>query len=326
MNRRDFTRYGLSCAGLGLMARSHAQDRYPARPVSLVVPFPPGGASDLFARVLSRKLSESLGQPFVVDNRAGATGIIGSTLVRHAKADGYTLLIASNSSQIITPLLKTKPPYDGLNDFDPIMMLGSYPLALQVKPSLPVRSVRELIELAKRQPGKLNFGSIGEGSVTHLAAELFKRQAGVDIVHVPYKGSSALSTALIAGEIDMIFDSAGAGKASIEAKRVVALAVTGDRRSTLLPQVPSLAEAGVPGVDAKVWIGMFGPKGLPGGVVQVYQRELGRLLRQDSEVRRVFADNGTDVVASSTTDFAEAMRRETPLWRTLIGELHLAGN
>lgn len=158
---------------------------YPNRPVTLVVPFPPGGASDIFARVLGQKLAAQLGQPFVVENRPGATGLIGTQYAARAKNDGYTLLVASNSSQIIAPLLKAAPPFDSIKDFEPITMLGRYPFALDVNPKVPAKNVQELIALAKKEPGKLNFGSIGDGSGTHLVAEMFKKRAGIDITHIP---------------------------------------------------------------------------------------------------------------------------------------------
>lgn len=296
----------------------------PSGPISLVVPFPPGGASDVFARVIGRKLADSLGQPFIVDNRAGATGLIGTGLVKRAKPDGATLLVASNSSQIIAPLMKATPPYDGAQDFEAVTLFGSYPLALQVHAATSHRTVQDLVAAARRQPGKLNFGSIGEGSVTHLAGELFKRKAGIEAVHVPYKGSSALTTAMIAGEIDFLFDSGGAAKPFIDAGRVRALAVTGKSRSPVLPDVPSLAESGIAGVDVRVWIGMFAPKGTPQDLVSMVAQAVRRLLQQDVDVRRAFADNGTEIVASTPEAFAEVLRQEKATWQTLIESLKLA--
>jgi tripartite-type tricarboxylate transporter receptor subunit TctC len=324
MDRRDLLKHCAAAAALtSPWALASAQSRYPGKAVTIVVPFPAGGASDVFSRVLGRKLSVALKQPFIVDNRVGATGLIGTGYLQRAKPDGYTLMIASNSSQVIAPLLRAHPPYDPVNDFEAVSMLGSYPLALQVNPGVAARSVQELVALAKKQPGKLNFGSIGEGSVTHFAGEVFKRKAGVDIVHVPYKGSAALSTALIGGEIDMMFDSIGAGKSFIDAGRVRALAVTGNKRAQLLPNVPSLAESGVPGVDVRVWIGMFAPKGTPRDVIALYERELRQLLTQDADVRRAFADNGTEIVGNTSAEFVDILRGEKTTWQQLITELKL---
>lgn len=286
---------GAALAGMATLAPPHASAQaateFPNRPVTLVVPFPPGGASDIFARILGQKLSAQLGQPFVVENRAGATGLIGTQYVARAKPDGYTVLVSSNSSHVIAPLLKTKAPFDSVNDFEPIVMLGRYPFALDVNPNVPAKNVHELIALAKKSPGKLNFGSIGEGSGTHLVAEMFKQRTGIEITHIPYKGTAALGNALVAGEIDIQFDSVGAAKPLVDSGRVRALAVTGSKRSPLLPNVPSLAEEGIDKVDATIWIGAFAPKGTPKDVVD----KLG------DGIRKLLASTPTSSVCSTTT-------------------------
>lgn len=308
------------CAWLVAMpCLAMAQATYPDRPVAMVSPFPAGGATDLVARALGQKLSAVFGQPFVVENRAGATGLIGETYVMRAKPDGHTLLIASNSSHILAPLLQPSPPFDPIRDFTPISLLGSYPLALKVNPNVQARNVSELIALAKQRPGKLNFGSVGVGSVTHLAGEQFRLKAGIDIAHIPYKGTSALATALIGGEIEMQFDSVGSTKPLVDAGRVRALAVTGDKRSPLLPNVPTLAEQGVHGVDAIVWVGAFAPRGTPAPVIDKLQREIRKLLASDPDIRRVFADNGLDIVASDAQTFTTRIRQEQTGWRDMLG-------
>ncbi|WP_082621849.1 tripartite tricarboxylate transporter substrate binding protein [Bordetella sp. N] len=303
----------VSCATAG------AQSTYPDRPIAFVSPFPAGGATDLVARVLAQKLAASMGQPIVVENRSGATGLIGESFVMRAKPDGLTILIASNSSHLIAPLLQAKRPFDPVADFEPITMLGSYPLALKVNPAVPARNVQELIDLARKTPGKFNFGSVGTGSVTHLAGEQFKHAAGIDITHVPYKGTAALATALIAGQIEMQFDSVGSTKPLVDAGRARALAVTGDTRSALLPDVPTLAEAGIPGVNAIVWVGAFAPKGTPPSIVAKLQQEMVKALREDADVRRVFADNGMDVVGNDSRTFAQSLQREQKGWADMIG-------
>jgi tripartite-type tricarboxylate transporter receptor subunit TctC len=300
-----------------------AQGGYPERTVTLVVPFPAGGPTDVYARILGQKLSTALGQPFVIENRAGATGLIGENYVRNAKPDGYTLLLSSNSSHVIAPLMKVKPPFDPVLDFVPLTMLGSYPLALLVGPKVPATSVAELIALAKKRPGSLNIGSIGEGSVIHFAGEMFKQKTGTDILHVPYKGTPPLTTALMAGEIEMQFNSVSSVKPLVESGRGQVLAVTGDKRSALLPDVPSLAEAGYPGIEARVWIGAFAPKGTPKAVVDRLESEIRRLLVQDADVKKVFAESGTDIVASSSSQFSDAMRKEQKTWALLIESLKL---
>ncbi|ALM86001.1 hypothetical protein ASB57_26345 [Bordetella sp. N] len=245
--------------------------------------------------------------------------MIGESFVMRAKPDGLTILIASNSSHLIAPLLQAKRPFDPVADFEPITMLGSYPLALKVNPAVPARNVQELIDLARKTPGKFNFGSVGTGSVTHLAGEQFKHAAGIDITHVPYKGTAALATALIAGQIEMQFDSVGSTKPLVDAGRARALAVTGDTRSALLPDVPTLAEAGIPGVNAIVWVGAFAPKGTPPSIVAKLQQEMVKALREDADVRRVFADNGMDVVGNDSRTFAQSLQREQKGWADMIG-------
>ncbi|MDM0015084.1 tripartite tricarboxylate transporter substrate binding protein [Variovorax sp. J22P168] len=299
-------------------AAAAAQPAYPERAVTLVSPFPAGGATDLVARVIAQRLAVAMDQPFVVDNRAGATGLIGEAYVMRARADGYTVLIASNSSHVIAPLLQAKKPFDPVSDFEPITMLGSYPLALKVNPAVSAKDVKELVALAKKSPGKLNFGSIGTGSVTHLAGEQFKLKSGIDMTHVPYKGTAALATALIAGEIDLQFDSVGSTKPLVDAGRARALAVTGSKRSALLPQVPTLAEAGVPGVDAIVWVGAFAPKGTPPAIVARLQQEMVKALNEDAGVRRVFSDNGMDIVGNDSRAFGQSLQSEQKSWADMI--------
>jgi tripartite-type tricarboxylate transporter receptor subunit TctC len=312
----------LAAAPLGSASAQPASD-FPNRPVTFVVPFPPGGASDIFARMLGQKLSVQLGQPFVVENRAGATGLIGTQYVARAKPDGYTLLVASNSSQVIAPLLKTTPPFDSVKDFEPITMLGRYPFALDVNPKVPARTVQELVALAKKSPGKLNFGSIGDGSGTHLVAEMFKQRTGIDITHIPYKGTAALGTALVAGEIDIQFDSVGAAKPLVDSGRVRALAVTGSKRSPLLPNVPSLAEEGFDKVDATIWIGAFAPKGTPHEVVAKVAEGMRKLLANDPDVRRLFDDNGAEIIGNSSAEFAQLLAKEQVEYRDLLNKLKL---
>lgn len=324
-NRRSILALGLTALTLTTWTSAHAASAsdYPTRPVTFVVPFPPGGASDTFARVIGQKLAAQLGQPFVVENRPGATGLIGTQHAARAKPDGYTILMSSNSSQIIAPLLKTTPPFDTAKDFEPISMLGRYPFALDVNPKVPARNVKELIALAKKNPSKLNFGSIGEGSGTHLVAEMFKQQAGIDITHIPYKGTAALGTALVAGEIDIQFDSVGAAKPLVEGGRVRALAVTGNARSPLLPNVPSMAEEGFENVDATIWIGAFAPKGTPKDIVAKLGDGMRKLLQTDPDVRRVFDENGADIIGNASADFATQLAKEQQGYRDLVNTLRL---
>ncbi len=327
MTKRTFLSATLACTlslACGWAAAQQGPGGYPNRPVTLVVPFPAGGASDIFARIIGQKLSDQFGQPFVVDNKPGATGLIGTSHVQRARADGYTLLFSSNSSHVIAPLLKAKPAFDSLADFEPVTMLGRYPFALDVNPKVPARTVKELVELARKSPGKLNFGSIGEGSGTHLAAEIFRQRTGINITHIPYKGTSALGNALIAGEIDIQFDSVGAAKPLVDAGRVRALAVTGSQRSPLLPNVPSLAEEGITGVDPTIWIGAFAPKGTPVEIVTFLNTEIRKLLKDNADVRRIFNDNGADIIGNTPQEFAADITREKAQYTKLVNDLKLA--
>ena len=296
---------------------------YPQRPVTIVVPFPAGGPSDGYTRLIAQRLHATLGQPFIVDNRPGATGMIGTTAVARAKPDGYTILLGSNSSHIISPLMRANPPYDPLRDFEPITILGRYPFCLLVNNDVPVTSVKEFIALAKAKPDKLFYGSIGEGSGTHLMAEMFKQKAGIELVHVPYKGGGAVNTALIAGDIQAYFDGIGSARRFVESGRLRALAVTGTSRSSLLPNVPTLAESGLQGFDPTIWLGMFAPRGTPEAVVQILYREIKKVLDTDPEVRKHFADTGTEILGLDSRQVSETLRTEQAAWKALADRLNI---
>lgn len=298
---------------------------YPERPVTLIVPFAAGGPTDLVARLLSEKLAHSLGQPFVVQNRAGATGLIGQTQAMRAKPDGYTLLIASNSSHILAPLSQAKMPYDPVEDFAPISLLGQYPLVLNVYPKVPANSVNELVSLAKQRPGQLNFGSVGAGSVIHMTGEQFKNKAGVDILHIPYNGTPPMTTALMAGEIEMHFNSVSNTKPLVDDGRVRALAVTGHKRAPLLPNVPTLAEVGMDGVDAHVWLGALAPKGTPDAILEKLERNINEILKNDPALRKVFHDNGFEIVASDGPTFTARISQEQAQWKELMSSIEVQG-
>jgi tripartite-type tricarboxylate transporter receptor subunit TctC len=249
------------CVALFLMllavVPSVAANSYPSKPVRIVLPFPPGGPSDVFVRLLAERLQTSLGQPFIVDYRPGATGIIGSTHVANAAADGYTLLFAPNSSHVIAPLLRSPHPYDPLQNFAPISQILTFPFYLIVNNDLPAKSVSDLVTLAKEQPGKLNFPSVGIGSGNHLINEIFRSTAGIKTVHVPYPGVAAMQKALMAGEVHYMFDSIGPSKPLVDAGRMRGLAITGKNRSPLLPETPTLEKSGFPGFDQVIWFGVF---------------------------------------------------------------------
>ncbi|MDB5745113.1 MAG: hypothetical protein JWR68_3428 [Polaromonas sp.] len=238
---------------------SHAQS-WPERPVRLVVPFPAGGATDLVARVIAQRVSKDIGQQVIVDNKAGAGGTIGSAEAAKGAADGYTLLLTTSSTHAISPHLMPRLPYDPLKDFTPIAHLADAASVLLVTPSLPVKTVAELIDYAKKHPGQLNYASSGNGTIVHLTTEAFKAQAGVFITHVPYKGTALAIPDVIAGSVQVLIDSIPSGMPHVKNGRLRALAVTGNKRSALAPELPTIAEAGLPGFSSVTWFGLYAPR------------------------------------------------------------------
>ena len=303
---------------LGFAQTSAAED-YPNRPVRIVVPFPPGGPTDTYARVLANKLQAALGQPFIVENKGGATGIIGTSFVANAPADGYTLLFAVNSSHVISSLLQPRRPFDPLRDFRPLSMLLYYPLYLLLNNDVPAKSVAELVTLGKAQPGKLNMGSVGTGSGGHLAIEMFKNATGISAVHVPYRGTGPAQVALMVGEIDFLFNGIGASQALVDAGKLRAIAVTGRDRS-VLQEVPTLKETGYDGFeDLVVWLGTLAPAGTPESIAQKLEAELMRIAQLPDVSKRI-RESSSVLVGGTGKDFAEAIRREMPVWASIIKE------
>ena len=274
----DLTRAILAASILGCAFGAAVAQPYPAKPVRWVSPWPPGGANDIFSRAIAKKLAEAFGQPVVVENRPGAAGAIGTEAVAKAPADGYVLTLGSSPTHAIAPSLNPNLPYDPLRDFEAVTLVAVVPNVLVVNPSLPVTSVRELIALAKQRPGTLNFASAGNGTSQHLSAELFKVMAGVNMVHIPYKGTAPALAELLAGQVQLAFDNIPALLPHIQAGRLRALAVTPATRSVSLPDLPTVAEAGLPGYDASVWYGVFVPAGTPRPVVQRLHAEIARAL------------------------------------------------
>src|SRR5271166_4588940 len=246
---------------LAVIAAGAGAQTYPTKPIRLVVPFPAGGTTDILAREVGQRLSVSLGQSVIVDNRPGAAGNIGSELVAKSAPDGYTLLMATVGTHAINPSLYARMPYDHVKDFTPVVLVAGVPNVLEVTPSLPVYTVADLIKLAKEKPGQINFASSGSGTSIHLSGELFKTMAGVDMTHVPYKGSAAAITDLIGGQVQVMFDNLPSSLPQIKAGKLRAIAVTSAQRAPALPDVPTIAESGLPGFEATSWFGVVAPAG-----------------------------------------------------------------
>jgi tripartite-type tricarboxylate transporter receptor subunit TctC len=295
---------------------------YPVRAVRVVVPFAAGGGTDIVARTVAAALGERLGQNFLVDNRPGAAGAIGAELAARSAPDGYTLLMGSSGPMVLNPLLNPKLSYDPLRDFTPVVLVTTMPFLTVVHPSLPARSVKELIALARARPGQLNYASPGSGSSTHLAMELFKAMARIEIVHVPYKGVAPAATDLISGQVQVLTGDLSTLLPHVNAGKVRALAITGARRSALLHDMPTFAEAGVPGYEASGWFGLLAPAGTPAAIVQRINGESVKGLAVP-DIRKRLAGLGGEVAGGTSDDFATHLRRETDKWAKVVRTLKL---
>ncbi len=314
------TRRTLLAAGLAstLPIRAAYAQTYPGRPVRMIVPYPPGGPTDVLARIVAVKLSEALGQPFAIDNKAGASGMIGSAEVAKAAPDGYTLL-GNASIHVINPSLYPKAAFDAIADFTPVTQLAGVPLILVVNNDLPVKNVRDLIAYAKANPVKLNFASSGNAAAPHLAGESFKIAAGVQMQHVPYKGSAPALTDLIGGQVQLMFDSMPSAMPHVKAGKLRPLAVTTAKRSAAVPDLPTVAEAGVPGYDISTWYGLWAPKGTPREIAERIATETAKILKLP-DVRERYAALGAEPVGSTPDEFAAYCRSELTKWAKIVKE------
>ncbi len=301
--------------GLGLASQAFAA--YPDKPVTIIVPFPPGGSTDMVARAIAPRLQQQLGQPFVVDNRAGATGAIGATAVKNAAPDGYTILVASIGVYAINPFIQKKLQYDPVKDLDPITVAVRAPNVLVTSPNFAAKSVPDLIALLKKNPDKITFATSGAGSSDHLTAALFWQKTGTTGIHVPYKGGAPAITDLLAGHADVSFQNINAVISHIKAGKLKALAVTGEKRSPLLPDVPTLGEAGVQGVNVFSWQAVAGPKGLPADVRKKLHEGIVAALN-DPENRKRMEDVGFEIVANTPEQMAQFQAQELERWRQVI--------
>ena len=293
----------------GSTAQSVLAQGYPSKPIRIIVAQAPGAQSDLFTRLLGQKLQESLGQPVVSDPRPGAGGAVGAEMAARAAPDGYTLLMGTNSTHSANPALYTKLPYDAVRDFAPIALTIGTPYVLAVHPSLPVTTLQQLIAFAKARPGQLNYGSAGNGSTHHLCGELLKSMAGIDLVHVPYKGGPPSTAANLAGEVAMHFSTVAALSAHIKAGRLKAMGLTTTRRSSLLPDVPTLAEAGLPGFEMLSWFGLLGPAATPRAIVTRLNAETVKALGAP-DIKSAVAGMGSEIMAGSPEQFGDYIKTE----------------
>jgi tripartite-type tricarboxylate transporter receptor subunit TctC len=306
-------------AAAAVFATPAAAQTYPTKTIRMVVPFPAGGATDIFARIMAERLAPALGQAVVVDNRPGAGGTIGSDAVAKAPGDGYTILMATSSTHAIAPGLNPKLPYNVERDFAPVSMVAITPTLLVANVAIPAQTVGELIALARAKPGELTFASSGTGTAPHLAGELFKVLAKVDIRHIPYKGTQLAVPDLISGQVTILFDAFSTGIPHVRSGKLKALGVGSAKRSALLPDVPTIAEAGLPQYTSDIFFGVFAPSATPREIVGRLAQELARIL-QTSEVRERLAAQGAEPVGSTPQQFAQAIRAETEKWARVIRE------
>ena len=319
MKRRSlvFLTTVLLWAGLWGSALAQAQ-AYPSKPIRLVVPFPAGGATDIFARTLSQKLAEKIGTSIVVDNKPGAGGTLGSDLVAKSVADGYTLLLATSSTHSIGPNLNPKMPYDAVRDFTPIAQVGFAPSIMLVPNTSPAHTVQEWIDYARKNPGRLNYASSGNGTIVQLTAELFKSQAGLFVVHIPYKGTALAMPDLISGKVDVLFDSLPTGLPHVRDGRLRALGVTTAQRTSLAPGVPAIADV-LPGYESTTWFGLFGPQGLKPELVNRINTAANQALK-DPEVAEKLQKLGIESLGGTPAQFTTLLASESAKWKKIINE------
>jgi tripartite-type tricarboxylate transporter receptor subunit TctC len=310
---------GLVLALLLLPFFSYAQD-YPTKAIRVVVPFPPGGTSDIIGRTLGVRLSKAWSQPVIMDNRAGVAGSLGAAVAVKAPPDGYTLLVGNVGPVAINNQIYKAVTYDSLKDFTPITLTVTAPQLVVVHPSVPAQTFREFNALVKKHSGKINYGSSGPGSVSMLSAELYKRMTKTDMLHVPFKGSALITIAAISGEVDVVFSDMAVILPHVKAGKLRALAVTGPKATPLVPGVPTVAESGVPGFDMTSWWGIFGPAGMPQPIVGKLNAELTRILRTD-DVKKTFAALGVDAATSTPEELGALVKSEVPKYAKLIREI-----
>ncbi len=307
----------LALVGAGLAAHPSAAQDYPARPVTIIVAQPPGGGTDIIARIIANQLSQQLGQTFIVDNRPGAGTVVGTVAAARAAPDGYTLIAGLNANMAVNPSLFAKLDYDPIRDFTPVAMLADYPFAVVVSKSSPIKSIQDLIALAKAKPGEVNYASAGNGTGQHLSTELFKMMAGVNLTHVPYRGAAPAYTDVIGGQVPVFFDNLSSALGQIKGGSVRAIAVTSRERSPLLPDVPTVAESGVPGYEYYVWFGLWAPKKTPAPIVAKLYAEVQKALA-DPEVKDRIATGAGVPSKMPLADIEPFVTSEIAKWADVV--------
>lgn len=316
----------LACTALALFgAAAHADDTYPSKPIKLVIPYAVGGSTDQTGRLVAKSLSERLGQAVIVENRAGAGGTLGQDFVAKAPADGYTLLFSAAGPLTVTPHTYQNLAYDPVNAFEPIALVATQPLLLVLKPDLKVNNVRDLIALAKSKPGKLSYGSFGNGSAAHLAGEYFKALTGVDMVHVPYRGSGPALVDLVAGQIDLMFDVFSTSAPLVKGGKLRAIAITSVQRSPQFPQVPTMQQAGVAGFEAGTWFGLLAPAHTPQPVIDRLSREVNAAI-QEQALQKTLASQGASVRGGTPEEFKAYFVAEFDKWGKIAKSAGVTSN
>ena len=306
----------LASLALALASMLAQAQSYPGRPITIIVPFGAGGPADIYARFLGSRMQDTLGQPFVVEDRPGGGSVVGSTAAAQSAPDGYTLLLMSNT-HTVNETLRPKKPFQLMRDFVPVAPINYSDLLLVVHPSVPAHSLKELIALAKREPGKLNYASSGPGTPYHMAGELFKALAGIDVVHIPHKGSDQARLSILSGQVQMMFDAITTMAPNAQAGKVRALATSGKTRSAVMPDVPTVAEAGVPGYEATIWLGVVAPKGTPKAIVDRLNAEITKVT-SSAEVRAAWAKQGAAPLVMNPAEFEQYLVGDIAKWRKVI--------
>ncbi|HTO47655.1 MAG TPA: tripartite tricarboxylate transporter substrate binding protein [Burkholderiales bacterium] len=310
-------RIALGLAFAFCLALDAAAETYPAKPVRLIVPYPPGGSADILARAIGQKAGDGLGQSMVVENRPGAGTAIGTEALAKSAPDGYAIMIGTVSSHAINPALNPKLPFDPVRDFTPVSLVATIPFAMIVHPSVPAKTVQEFVALARAKPGTLNYSSAGNGTSNHLAGELLRSMAGIDVVHIPYKGSAPALNDLLAGQVALMFDLVLTAAPHVKSGAARGLAVTGAQRSSVLPELPTVAESGIPGYEVSAWFGIFAPAGVPQPAVQRLNAEFVKALEQP-DLRQRLASQGAEPLTSTPDEFAVYLRSEIDKWAKVV--------